>query len=116
MFAINKASGPDGVSHRMLKFVSNTLCIPLCILVNMSLRQCVYPSLWKAANVMPLFKKGDISFVSNYRPISLISCVGKVFERILFKRIDNFIIDNSLLYSYQSGFLPSGSLYGASVN
>jgi sarcosine oxidase/L-pipecolate oxidase len=48
-------------------------------------RQCKYPSSWKNALVTAIFKKGDTSLPSNYRPISLISCVGKVMERIIYK-------------------------------
>ena len=58
---------------------------------------------------MPLFKKGEKSDVSNYRLISLISCVGKSFERIVYKHIYNHITANSLLYKYQSEFLPGHS-------
>ena len=58
---------------------------------------------------MPIFKKGDKSDVSNYRPISLISCVGKSFERIVFKNVYNHLMANSLIYKFQSGFLPGHS-------
>lgn len=106
---VNKASDPDGISHRMLKYTSHTISVPLTILFNLSLRLHVYPSLWKSANVMPLFKKGDRSEVGNYRPVSLISCVGKAFERIIFKHVYNYISEHSLLNKYQSGFLPGHS-------
>lgn len=68
-----------------------------------------FPSQWKIASVMPLFKKGDKLLTSNYRPISLLSTVGKVFERIVFKHIFNHLISNNLLYKYQSGFIPGHS-------
>ena len=106
---VNKATGPDGISHRMLKNCSISLAIPLCLLFNLSLRLHTYPSLWKLAHVTPIFKKGDKSVASNYRPISLISCVGKSFERILFKHVYNHLDSNSLIYKYQSGFLPGHS-------
>ena len=93
----------------MLKHSSVSLAIPLCLLFNLSLRLHTYPSLWKLAHVTPIFKKGDKSVASNYSPISLISCVGKSFERILFKRVYNHLDSNSLIYKYQSGFLPGHS-------
>ena len=58
---------------------------------------------------MPLFKKGEKSLFSNYRPVSLTSNVGKSFERIIFKHMYNHILENELLYKYQSGFLPGHS-------
>ena len=90
----------------MLKYTCKTVAKPLCRLFNMSLQQRSFPSLWKSADVMPIFKKGDKSVVSNYRPISLVSCVGKALERIVFKHVYNHLLTNSLIYKYQSGFLP----------
>ena len=106
---IGKACGDDGISHQMLKATSETICLPLSILFRYSLRTCTFPSDWKLTRVMPSFKKVDKSSPSNYRPISLLSCVGKVMERVVYKYIYNYIIEHSLLYSYQSGFLPGHS-------
>ena len=109
LLKVNKAIGPDGISHRMLKYTSKTISVPLTKLFNLSLEQNIYPCLWKVAHVMPLYKKGDKSEAGNYRPVSLISCVGKAFERVIFKHVYNHIADNNLLYKYQSGFLPRHS-------
>ena len=106
---VYKATGPDGISHRMLRQTSKTISLPLCKLFNLSLKTNTYPALWKIAHVMPVFKKGDKFQPCNYRPISLISCIGKSFERILFKNVYNHLIENSLVYKYQSGFLPGHS-------
>jgi hypothetical protein len=54
---------------------------PLCLLFNKSLRLKKYPRSWKIAHVIPLFKNGDKSLPSNYRPVSLLSCVSKIFEK-----------------------------------
>lgn len=65
---------------------------------------------WKIANVLPLFKKDDPTELSNYRPVSLLSCVGKIMERIVFKHMYiYFFNDNNLFYKYQAGFLPGHS-------
>ena len=52
---VNKACGPDGISHRMLKHTCKTISKPLCTLFNSSLQFTTYPSLWKSANVIPIF-------------------------------------------------------------
>ncbi len=102
--AINKASGPDKISHKLLKLTSDSICKPLCILFNISISNNHFPSNWKLAHVMPIYKKGEKSVMSNYRPISLISCVGKLFERVVYKHLSNYFLSNRLLYKYQSGF------------
>ena len=56
-----------------------------------------------------MFKKGDKAEVSNYRPVSLSSPVGKVMERVVFKNLYNYLQTNNLLYMYQSGFIPGHS-------
>ena len=76
---LNKASGPDGISHRMLKLVTNEISIPLQILFNESLNCSMFPDLWKIAHVIPLFKKGETYLAENYRLISLLSCIDKIF-------------------------------------
>ena len=93
----------------MLKNTASTICKPLQLIFNYSLQTRKFQKIWKSAIVIALIKKGIISDPSNYRPISLLSCVGKVFERVIFKYILNFLLDNSLIYKYQSGFMRGHS-------
>ena len=106
---IGKAVGPDKISHRMLKATARTISSPLSLLFNRSLSESSFPTIWKKAHVIPLFKKGDPHLPLYYRPISLLSCVSKVMERCVFKYVFNFARDNELFYKYQSGFLPGHS-------
>jgi hypothetical protein len=94
----NKATGPDKISHKMLKISPEKIAKPLLIIFNKSLQQSKYPSNWKSAHVVAIFKKGDTSLPSNYRPISLISCVGKLMERIVYKtkQLNSFFFLESL--------------------
>ena len=73
-----------------------------------SLLEKGFPSFWKLAHVIPLFKRDDPTVVSNYRPILLLSCVSKIMERIIFKYVYNYFLNhyNGLFYQYQAGFLP----------
>jgi hypothetical protein len=85
---------------------ASTICKTLQLIFNYSLQTRKFR---KSAIVIALFKKGIKSDPSNYRPISLLSCVWKVFERVVFKYIFNFLLDNSLIYKYQSGFMRGHS-------
>ena len=88
---------------------TDSKCLTLLIIFNKSLQQSKYPSNWTIAHVIAIFKKGDKSLPSNYRPISLIICVGKLMERIVYKHVYNRLVKNNLIYKYQSGFLPKHS-------
>ena len=81
----NKASGDDGMSHKMLRGVSKSVSKPLCILMNRSFEEGIFPDIWKFANVIPIFKKGDKSQPSNYRPVALLCFIGKLQERTVLK-------------------------------
>ena len=76
-----KAAGPDSIDNRLLKELARPLSTPLTDLFNFSLSNGKVPSLWKQANVTPVFKKNEPSDVSNYRPISLLNTIGKVLEK-----------------------------------
>ena len=106
---LNKAVGEDLVSHRVLKATKQSISRPLCMLFNKSLQSGVFPTIWKSAIVMPSFKKGEKELSSNYRPISLLSCIGKLMERVIYKHIYNHLISNNLIYGKQSGFLTGHS-------
>ena len=93
----------------MLKMAGDSIVPSLTKLFNLSLRLTTYPSQWKKANVVPVFKKGDASTPDNYRPVSILSCVGKLFERAVFKYMYNFLRDNNSISFKQSGFKPGDS-------
>ena len=109
LLPIGKAAGPDGVSNRILKELSEQIAEPLTSLFNESLTKSCIPQAWKIANVSPIAKNDDPSLPSNYRPISLLSNLDKVFERVIFKHIHNHLRDNNILTEYQSGFTPGDS-------
>ena len=106
---LGKATGPDAINNRILRELATPLSFPLSDLFNFSLSTGKIPTIWKEANVTPIFKKEDPSLVSNYRPISLLSAVGKVLEKIVHKHLFNFVRDNDILSALQSGFIPGDS-------
>ena len=105
----NKASRGDLISHRVLKQTCYTIVNSLYILFNRSLSKCHFLLLCKSSVVIPLFKKGEADVPSNYRPISLLSTIGKIIERIIHKHLYNVLVSNNLIFKQQSGFLPGHS-------
>ena len=93
----SKATGPDGVSNTLLKKCANAISQPLCCLFNKSLSCGKFPSDWKKANVSPIFKSNDKQKHTNYRPISLLSNIGKILERLVFMRLYEYCMNNGLL-------------------
>ena len=104
-----KACGHDGITPKMLKMTASTIAPSLAMLFNYSLRTKSFPDIWKLAHVSPLFKKGDPTDRKNYRPISLLCILGKVFERIIFKYIFNFLINNNKISKVQAAYTPGSS-------
>ena len=83
----SKAPGPDGISPHVVKLTAKTISKHLTNLFNISLQREIFPNIWKQANVIPIFKKGDKSSPNNYCPVSLLSSVGKVMEKCIFKHM-----------------------------
>ncbi len=103
----SKAGGEDGITNKMLKLVANSLDVPLCNLFNLFLSKGHFPSTWKLGIVVPIFKgKGSKCDPGNYRPVTLLNSVSKVFERSVYEVILNHLQRNNLLFERQSGFLP----------
>ena len=104
-----KAAGPDSVNNIILKELAQPLSSPMSDLFNYSLASGKVPASWKQANVTPIFKKDNPSDVTNYRPISLLSTIGKVLEKIIHKYLYNYFHENHVITTLQSGFVPGDS-------
>ena len=103
----NKATGPDEIPARLLKVTAPIIAPSLCKLFNKSLRLGSVPEEWKLANVVPVHKKGDKGQTENYRPISLLSIVSKVLERIVLTNIKYHLTQS--INKCQHGFLQGKS-------
>ena len=101
---IGGANGPDNVSNKLLNEIIMSICTPLRILFNKSLNLATFPDKWKEAHVTPIFKTGDRQDKANYRPISLLSNLGKLLERIIFKKLYEYCQQNGLLTWRNSGY------------
>ena len=101
---VKKALGPDNISPYILRRCAHQLAEPLTRLFRTCLQQRAWPVLWKLARVVAIHKKKSRTAVENYRPISLISVIGKIFEKIIAKRMTVFFEENLLLSPKQFGF------------
>lgn len=110
---IGKAAGLDTIPIKLLKDNIDILCIHLLHLFNHTLESGIYPNELKIAKVVPIFKDGDSSAPSSYRPISVLSVINTVFEKILCKRIKDFITKYSIFCHNQHGFRPNRSTSSA---
>eukprot|EP00102_Acyrthosiphon_pisum_P011327 XP_008180017.1 PREDICTED: RNA-directed DNA polymerase from mobile element jockey-like [Acyrthosiphon pisum] len=101
------SSGPDGISANLLYHCRASLSLPVTLIFNKSLTEGVFPSLWKISRVTPIFKSGNPADVANYRPISGLPLLGKLFESIVLKRIERSFL--TTLSIDQHGFFPGRS-------
>ena len=106
----SKAPGLDEISSKFLKDGAEVLALPLCNLVNLSIKQSLFPDQCKIAKLKPLFKKGSKSDPKNYRPISLLPVVSKIIEKTIQIQTQEHLDKNGLLYKYQSGFRANFSM------
>ena len=104
---VNKATGPDNISIRLLKETVNEIAPYLCTLFNKSIKNGKFPSEWKQANVVPVHKKDSLHHVENYRPISLLSVVSKIMERCVFNGIKDHVYHQ--IKKSQHGFIKGRS-------
>ncbi len=104
-----KSTDVDGISCFLLKFVKDEISLPLSHIFNISLKRGVYPDKFKMSRVVPIFKAGDSLSTDNYRPISLISSLGKILDKIVSIKLTNHLDINKLLYKHQFGFQKNTS-------
>ena len=101
---ISKAAGPDGIRPRVLKELSSELASIFTLLFQASIHQQSLPDIWKHANVNPIYKKGDKTNPSNYRPVSLTCITCKLLEHIICSSLMQHLNRHNILYPLQHGF------------
>ena len=90
------SAGHDEISSNLLKKIIRPILIPLTHIFNLSLSAGVYPHSFKLAKVVPIHKKDDPAYISNYRPISLLTSFSKILEKIVYKRVDKFFFKHPI--------------------
>ncbi|XP_065674121.1 uncharacterized protein LOC136091064 [Hydra vulgaris] len=97
----NKSAGSDKVSVNILKLVYDIIEPSSFHIFNQSLKSGKVSDKLKIVRVTAVFKSGDESEPSNYKPISVLSCFSKLLERIVYNRLCNHLTENNMLYSKQ---------------
>lgn len=106
---ISTSPGSDNITSGFLKRYSQFLCEPIAHLINISLETGVFPAIFKESIIIPIHKTGDKSCPTNYRPISLLSTLSKVTEKVVNKRLIAYLENNNMLSSNQYGFRENRS-------
>lgn len=98
------APGFDRVTVEIIKENSNILVKPLTFIINQSIKNGIFPEIYKKTKIIPIFKSGDKTNPTNYRPISLTSNIAKIYEKVIKKRLLDFVNKTNLLNKNQFGF------------
>ena len=101
---ISKSSGPYSIPVNVLHMLKKDISIPLSKIFNLSMKTGVHPDCLKLAMVIPIHKKGSKLEVGNYRPISLLSNINKLLEKVIHERTYSFLEKFNCFYKYQYGF------------
>ena len=102
----------DTMSNKMLKHIKDEISLPLTHVINISIIHNFVPDDWKKAKMCPIFKKGDPSLPTNYRPISLLPTMSKVLERVISNQVYGFLERNKLIHPHQFGYRYGHSCEG----
>ena len=94
----------NSIPIRQLVANKDALSPTICNLVNLSMLGGIFPDSLKIAKIIPIFKNGDSSEPSNYRPISLLPFMSKILERVIYTRLVNYLGNSSLISAHQFGF------------
>ena len=101
---VAKATGHDKISNKILKIAAPVIFNSLTDPFNLSISRNIFPCDWKIAKVSPLYKSGKRIDPNNYRPISVLPTIPRVFERLIFEQMYTYFRDKKLTESRQSGF------------
>jgi hypothetical protein len=109
------SSGPDGISMKLTKFIAGLISPVLSIIINQSLNTGIFPDALKIAKVLPLHKKDNTQLFDNYRPISLLPCFSKIFEKVVYNQIYDYFDKFKLFIKHQHGFRKKHSTETAAL-
>ena len=114
-FDAKSTAGHDGISMKIIKLLNDNYISALTLTINQSLKSGIFPDDLKIAKVLPIYKKDDRALFDNYRPISILPTISKLFERIVYDQLYEYFIKNKLLFFSQHGFRKLHSTETASL-
>ena len=100
----SQSCGIDNIDSKVIKLIKHQITPVLTHVVNLSIRNQHFPSLWKKAKVIPLLKKSETIYPKNYRPVSLLPIFSKILERAVFSQVVEYFETNGLLHPSHHGF------------
>ena len=112
-FSPTKSAGCDNIGNNIIKKVSHEIVRPLTTICNLSLSTGIFPDKLKVAKIIPIFIKDEPTIFYNYRPVSLLPCISKILERLVFDKCVQYINNNGILNDKQFGFRPKHSTFMA---
>ena len=112
----NKASGPNSIPYKIIFLLKNEISKQLTNLFNLSFKTGAFPSVLKTAKVIPIFKKDSKLDYSNYHPISLLSNIEKIPEKLMYRRLYTFLNNENIIYDLQFGLRQQYSTTHALIN
>ena len=101
---ITKSTGPDNLSAKFLRTIADQIAAPLTELFNSSLQNGEVPSEWKQSHITPVHKGGSPDDPGNFRPISVVPIIAKIFEKIVSDQLSTYFEDNHLLHPHQGAY------------
>lgn len=113
---LNTSSGIDGINTKSIKCVKDLILDEITNCINKNLELGTFPDSLKIAKVSPIHKNGSKSDPGNYRPISVLPVLSKIFERVLYNRLDEHLGAQNFLYKQQYGFRPKSNTLSATVD
>lgn len=110
---VNKSTGIDNIGPKIIKHCGDIITTSIAAIINSSISQGIFPDNLKEARVVPIFKTGDRDDVGNYRPISILPTLSKIFERHIAEQIHQYFKETNIIHKTQSGFRKNHSCHTA---
>ena len=100
----SKSCGLDNIDAFVLSIAKNELLPAITHIINLSIRDNLFPSKWKCAKIIPLHKKDEVTYPQNYRPVALLPILSKILEKAVYIQLVSYLEENNLLHPSHHGF------------